>query len=210
MSHKHLKVGGFVVDSVTWSSEIIDGEKILPFATEEDVVESIWTQLSRSTLPSCDDTSEQHWAYILTLSAGRIGNRPAENSLGELVLNYWAYRLKVMGKDGAAPKNQLEELQNLSQGGDATSFATTVGGICHFRRFFCTQEGYYGLEPAVLQNGDLCCVIFGSTVPFILRSGYKKPLCQVLGACYVQSIMRGEAVQRWRNGDLIQREFALY
>jgi hypothetical protein len=40
---------------------------------------------------------------------------------------------------------------------------------CHERRFFTTLGGLFGLGSKFLEPGDLCCVIFGANVPFIIR-----------------------------------------
>lgn len=39
----------------------------------------------------------------------------------------------------------------------------------HNRKPFISTEGHVGLAPSTSQPGDLICIIFGATVPFILR-----------------------------------------
>jgi hypothetical protein len=41
---------------------------------------------------------------------------------------------------------------------------------CAGRRFFVSERGYFGLGPGLVEEGDLCCIIFGAKTPFILRS----------------------------------------
>jgi hypothetical protein len=85
---------------------------------------------------------------------------------------------------------------------------------CYHRRFFVTKRGlffffffFFGLGPCVLEEGDICWVIFGGTVPFILR---RKGSCYLLlGEAYVHGIMRGEAIRMWRNDDLQEQNFRL-
>ncbi len=56
-----------------------------------------------------------------------------------------------------------------------------------------------GLGPAILRKGDLCCVLFGAQVPFILRSVGEN--YQLVGETYVHGIMKGEAMVDWMIGE---------
>ncbi len=59
--------------------------------------------------------------------------------------------------------------------------------------FFITADGYMGLgSPDV---GDEIWVLFGGDAPFILRPSVSDPGChQLIGNCYVQGLMDGEAM----------------
>jgi hypothetical protein len=65
------------------------------------------------------------------------------------------------------------------------------------RKAFMTSQGYIGLGPGYLAKGDVVCILFGGTVPFILRAqqsdygGYR-----VVGEAYVHGIMDGEYMER--------------
>lgn len=71
------------------------------------------------------------------------------------------------------------------------------------RRFFITKKGYLGLGPEDVSSDDRVAVVFGLEVPLVLRkrpretglSGYN-----VVGEAYVQDIMNGEVIDRWRDG----------
>jgi hypothetical protein len=64
----------------------------------------------------------------------------------------------------------------------------------HNRRPFISTEGYVGLIPAHSKPGDLVCIIFGATIPFVLRrlQGGQHGL---IGEAYVYGIMDGEYMQ---------------
>jgi hypothetical protein len=68
------------------------------------------------------------------------------------------------------------------------------------RKFFVTKDGRFGLGPPVMKQGDLCCVLFGSIAPFIIRPTGIKSHYQLVGECYVHGIMRGEIIQEWERG----------
>lgn len=58
-----------------------------------------------------------------------------------------------------------------------------------------------------MQAGDLCRILFGARLPYILRrvrNGYL-----LVGESYIHGIMQGEIVGAWRGGDLRAEYFEL-
>lgn len=53
-----------------------------------------------------------------------------------------------------------------------------------------------GLGPANLQRGDIVAVLFGAVTPFVLRPVAHR--WELIGPCYVQGVMDGEAVREWQ------------
>lgn len=97
---------------------------------------------------------------------------------------------------------RIRELEIQHAGhGDADRFARTAAAVCHGRKFFITEEGFFGVGPAATQIGDAVHVLLGADVPFLLRQGN---MCgrynldgswKLMGECYVQGLMIGEAVR---------------
>lgn len=97
-----------------------------------------------------------------------------------------------------------------------TNLAQEVNISATGRRIFVTEQGRIGLGPKWMEEGDEVWVLFGSSVPFILR-----PLPNgrstkhehevdptrnnhiVVGDCYVDGIMFGEAVQETTAGQTV-------
>lgn len=88
-----------------------------------------------------------------------------------------------------------------------SSLAQELNTSAADRKLFTTKEGRIGLGPRWMQPGDEVWILSGGSVPFILRplssqnseeNGVKQPSSQkhhvVIGDCYVQGIMFGEAV----------------
>jgi len=75
------------------------------------------------------------------------------------------------------------------------------------RRLFYSKKGYFGLGPAVMQPGDIVCVLFGAQVPFILRR--KDSRYQLVGESYVHGIMYGEAIKMLEDGELEKQIFSI-
>ena len=83
--------------------------------------------------------------------------------------------------------------------GDGKQYRRNLEDYCHHRRLFRTSDERFGLGPSTMRHGDLCCVIFGGCVPFIIRRC--GPEFLLIGECYIHDIMRGEIVsQKLRQG----------
>lgn len=79
-------------------------------------------------------------------------------------------------------------------------FQEQASMVCRHRRFFIAENGYYGLGPHNMQPQDKIAVLFGARVPFILRPFGNR--WKLVGECYVNGIMHGEAIDMWRKGSL--------
>lgn len=66
----------------------------------------------------------------------------------------------------------------------------------HDRKPFLSNEGHAGLAPCNAESGDHICIIFGSTVPLILRALPEEKF-RLIGEAYVYGIMDGE----WSDDD---------
>jgi hypothetical protein len=67
-------------------------------------------------------------------------------------------------------------------------------------RLYITVEGSLAVVPPYTQPGDLVCVIWGATTPYLLRLTDTEPLeraedmdyYNLIGCCYVHGVMNGE------------------
>ena len=88
------------------------------------------------------------------------------------------------------------------EGGNSITYNRCLGFHCHNRRFFITnKQEYYGLGPAIVRGGDVCCVLVGGSVPYILRPVDDSSVTtgsdslrryKLVGECYIDGVMRGE------------------
>ncbi|EXJ72755.1 uncharacterized protein A1O5_03902 [Cladophialophora psammophila CBS 110553] len=76
------------------------------------------------------------------------------------------------------------------------------------RPLFRTENGYIGTGPRLVQPGDVCCVLFGGKVPFILRPVSDHFL--LIGKSYVHGAMHGEIIDRLDSGELEERLFEVW
>lgn len=75
------------------------------------------------------------------------------------------------------------------------------------RAFFRTENGYMGLGPRILQPQDQIWVLLGSRVPMVLKP--KHDFYQVVGACYVDGYINGEAIQGLKSGTFVEQAVVL-
>jgi Heterokaryon incompatibility protein (HET) len=92
--------------------------------------------------------------------------------------------------------------------GSSARFLSAVRNVCAGRRVFHTCERRLGLGPGILQKGDLICVFLGGTVPYVIRPITKSTYCLV-GECYVNGYMFGEAIKEWKDGKRRVQQFPL-
>lgn len=58
-----------------------------------------------------------------------------------------------------------------------------------------------------MRPGHIVVILFGSQVPFFLRK--HGSVYRLVGDCYVQGLMDGEAIDMWKNGELDSEEFKI-
>jgi hypothetical protein len=63
------------------------------------------------------------------------------------------------------------------------------------RRLFVTRQGYLGIAPWTLREGDTVMIVPGSYVPFVFREWNEGGTWRLIGEAYVHGIMNGEAVK---------------
>lgn len=139
---------------------------------------------------------------------------------------FWRTIVADRGPEGTNPppwysRACSESLRHLSMNGDlrpddvidlpkassvAKLFMKRVKDVLWERRFvrinFSGETGKtYGLTPKESKEGDIICVLFGCSVPVVLRQHGKGTLntFHMIGECFVYGIMDGEAVsgQSW-------------
>jgi hypothetical protein len=76
------------------------------------------------------------------------------------------------------------------------------------RNLLISDRGYIGLGPIAARKSDMICVLYGCSVPVILRkvSGYYI----FIGECYVQGLMDGQALELLKKGIVKEIKFNLH
>lgn len=112
------------------------------------------------------------------------------NAYGEL---NWPYDTEPLTYD--------EELKFASRYVAHASEATGKKG------FFISDKGYMGLGPALIENGDKICIIFGCPHPLLLRTRNMGKTFSLVGEAYVYGMMRGEMITELEARNFMEEEF---
>ena len=136
-------------------------------------------------------------AFRYTLCAGVIGGHPAEDHKELFEANVAAYLVQEIGglrtkKYDWCTEADFEKLKAQSVDGDPTRYLRDIQNIAEGRMLFFTRKGYLGIAHQEIRKGDVCCVLPGANVPFILRG--KERRYRMICEAYLHGIMRGEAV----------------
>ncbi|KAL8662136.1 MAG: hypothetical protein Q9202_004959 [Teloschistes flavicans] len=162
------------------------------------------------SLVQSPNNSEAVDALSLVMVTGRtdyfLDSKAAEEDLNEHRARFVAYcsTEKEIGRETKDSLIKIYEPHLDTQSGNsgADEYGRCLGAFCDNRRLFRTSTNYlFGLGPAAMQQGDLCCVLFGSRVPFVIRrsgSEYK-----LIGECYIHGVMRGEVVKEMLKGERV-------
>lgn len=124
---------------------------------------------------------------------------------------YEAYICYLSASRGSFETKELSKL-NVNLAKDAQEFLQAMRLVCYNRCFFSTSPGRIGVGPQTMQSGDLVAILYGSSVPFILRRSTKYSMeatHEFVGDCYVHGIMDGEAVQAHRAAGMEDEWFNL-
>ena len=140
-------------------------------STTMDDVASLWESVSASSTPSPYHCSPLQ-AFVTVFRCGVYRGR----------LKEWK----------ALESAYIRFLQHdLSQGDVSFSIAEHFHEArmedVHNKSFIETNRGYYGLAPKIVQEGDVCCIIFGTRSPFILRRTERAGHYKLVGSVLILS-----------------------
>ncbi|KAF2029049.1 hypothetical protein EK21DRAFT_90109 [Setomelanomma holmii] len=77
------------------------------------------------------------------------------------------------------------------------------------RRLLVTDGGYVGVAPCRAREGDLVAILYGCSIPLILRRTGDREAWQVIGEAYVHGFMNGEVAELIRRGKKETHRFRL-
>jgi hypothetical protein len=202
---KTLKVNGFIVDSIVdiISTQEDDEDGELVSKPIDQVITETFTLPCRASLPALDNLLE----IGHTITVGYSNDKPEH-----FFRAFAAFRLHLIKEAynqgryipiDLSPESN-SQMRETAAGEDIDGIYWSVSRFCTGRKVFSTKTGRLGLGPSVLKEGDICCVLFGAPVPFILRrvnSSFK-----IVGEAYIHGIMKGEAVVDWILGEQYQEK----
>jgi hypothetical protein len=214
-SPRKLTVGGVLWDKIDWISEPVTVATLTSDALKETI--QIWlskwatlptsrteqNDLSRLELlqfPPADPTY-----FLLTLLRGITRNTEHTEHHRLAVIRYHTRKfLAWLGyEDEEGVGSPPCEEYHLDF--DALIRPNLVGW-----KFCTTKGGHYGFVPGGARKEDAVCIIFGSSVPFVLRKAPAAEEWQHVGTAYFYHMMAGECLELIKMGLVSSRRFVLY
>jgi len=147
-------------------------------------------------------------AMSLTVGLDFKSNCPPLD-LSQFRLDFLAYMVGILPS-----LHLLDTTQDLSQvlaeqalAGNSSNFYVAAVRGCRNKRFFCTQNGAFGIGPRAAQPGDHVILLYGSNAPCVLRP--RGLYYQFVGECYLHQHMHGEAIEMAARGLFAVEEFEM-
>lgn len=171
-----LSLSGFVLDTVSpqISPLLTLGHDLCVYIGDNPTAVSI---LWRSFLPpAASEATLLSYIHTITATGFGLSNEFPEHPLGKvvppqavptLIADFAAFWSCTDPHLTSLPNPA--DLKRRSYRGRADQFAVLVGKACHERRFFLTADGRMGLCPRGAMEGDSIVVLYGGSVPYVLR-----------------------------------------
>lgn len=132
-------------------------------------------------------------AYIQTLLSGRKSIRERLNT--EYINTIMSSHFQIKDRKSIKDKDLVQICEALEAG---------IGR----RRLIITRKGYIGAVPQETQPGDVICILFGCSVPVVMRKIGDEEY-SFIGECYLCGFMDGEAIALQVQGQLKSQDFVL-
>ena len=211
-SNLSLETRAILLDTISWTSKAFVSEELeLAHQKEGAPLQKLWQELEPSPQSNQSSHDREH-AFSLAIAAGRAAD---EGAAQDNPTHHWhvyqAYKQLIAGSEakGAQPvdkPNSTDEPPEESLRLEALTYINNQRRALHNRRLFRTRNGRYGVGHRTLERGDMCGVIRGANVPFVLRRAESELGCngqivqdqanayRLVGEAYIQGIMKGEAL----------------
>ena len=199
-----LYLRGFCLDIISNASGRVAGDGIIPSDAflmagwdhednPETVPDRLWRTLVADRGP--DGKSPPPWYARTCLECLQHQDREGDLDIPKLM------------ESSTTPSTQLTFLKRVqpivfkrrffeTKGAKRTEFAENKNGniISRPGDKLRSQTPLFGLGSAATKKGDLICILFGCSVPVVLRKDRNGSHYQFIGECYVHGTMNGEAI----------------
>ncbi|KAF6810148.1 heterokaryon incompatibility protein [Colletotrichum musicola] len=197
-----LAVGALLFDTVSLHTDTMREADFDRYSSGAGkLIEECWnlTEQASKACPHIYGDEGAPLALASTITCNYRSSRNRENDDESLVEDFMQY-CAIMNEEFYLDKLKRYgveyRLLPMSQRLTGTKF-TNYGTN---RRFFVTRGGYWGLGPPLMQEDDVCAILFGGDVPFVLRPTSEQGDFQLVGQAYIYGIMYGEVVEKCKAG----------
>jgi len=185
-------------------------------APQMDVLVSLWRYLSKPTTKCAYNDGERLLAFSRTLCAKTFCLDGSTFSVDKALFEGDAsfadeasFNLWLCRKSSCFNGVNVAALEEDARGGNIATFLIYAMSRNFNRRLILTDDGYYGLAPQITKQGDVCCIIYGVGVPFILRKTEKEHHYKLVGESFILGIMEGQALENMEKWGLKEQDIIL-
>jgi len=202
---------GVRISTLSWCGVVIREAKSADGKSEMDPLKQPFQEWLSKYLPKITDSTDPLLlciAMTLTVGLDLESNCPPLNS-SQFRLDFLAYLMGILPSlDMPGTTQHLSQvLVEHGREGDSSKFYAAAVRGCRNKRFFCTQNGEFGVGPRAARTGDHIVLLYGSNAPCVLRP--KGLYYQFVGECYLHQHMHGEAIEMAAEGLLAVEEFEM-
>ena len=186
-----LEVIGSVFDSVTWKST--------PFQEGDFILGRFWDP---NTLTHEEPTIDRFWKET-SAAAESLGCKIDQDTFGMALMMPGRFKGERLEYQQETLKAYCRAARSECKGVNLTNevmyrLAWNVRDKC----LFLTSKGRIGLcTAAVVAVGDLCCILAGAPVPFLLTPATKQRH-KLVEECYIHGVMHGELLDECEFGSI--------
>ena len=138
-------------------------------------------------------------AFALTMAASFFSFGKSKGDAVQNATQHLFARILYKGIGHWLPAQcDLDMIKQMNPSGDWKFFDSACKAGFLTRPCFATEKGYLGLGPHLVQPSDICCVLFGGEVPFILRLVDDHFL--LVGESHIHGAMNGEIMCLMESG----------
>lgn len=218
-----LECKGYYIDSVTAMSDMFNPSELTVTTIERELkkkmpflIDHIWTEISNKPQFPLKSPTEfiaalsfllpgGFWAGEKAIDADII--RRTQNGLAAYILEF--ERIKPdsyhPGFFSSLSIEQQELIRGMAAQGLAAQYIQDITWTCMCRKVFRTSNGYIGLGPRIMLDGDICAVLSGAIYPMILRR--RGDRFHLVGPALLYGFMDGEAGRLCSQGKLHEQSF---
>lgn len=169
-----IGVKGLIFDTISFCSQVFDSA-----STRIEDIATLWQ--SYEAMSSSDDqiyAPRSIVAFVQTLT------RTFAFGSGGRWKDYTAAYQRHLQRPLEPTGNLVEDEKT----GDLRYFhRLMLSNSANGRKFIILSHGHFGNAPAASEPSDLCCILYGSKTPFIIRKTDRPGFYKLIGAVYVPS-----------------------
>lgn len=130
---------------------------------------------------------------------------PSRDEMGQLskrVSNVELIEKISWSPNFSEPLLKMAEQQFLGAMHGHKAYKIAMSNMAGTHKVFVTVDGYIGVGPPLMQEGDLVCCLYGLNIPLVIRK--HDALFKIVGDWYIHGMMFGE-----RMSEAVQQEITL-